>query len=137
MRSTINVYLFVIVGNAFCFLSSLLAVYWSCIWFRLLFVCSLYSRIFCFNLYNFVAGFSLVFFSEIILDICELILSLLGICVIMQCNDAITCVLASPSLLPFRGNQVQGTLYWKKLCKRDDSSSKVPLWLSRMLPVDQ
>ena len=59
-------------------------------------------------------GFVGLFFSEIILDICELILSLLGICVAMQCNDAITCVLASPSLLPFWGSQVQGNSILKK-----------------------
>ena len=85
--------------------------------------------------FNFVATLSLgfvgLFFSEIILDICELILSLLGICVAMQCNDAINCVLASPSLLPFWGNQVQGnSILKKKLCKRDDSRGKVLLWLS-------
>ena len=47
------------------------------------------------------------FFPVIILDICELILSLLGIRIVMQCNDAIIWVLASLPLLPFRGNQVQ------------------------------
>ena len=62
----------------------------------------------------FVTGFSWVFFPVIILDICELILSLLGIHVVMQCNDAIIWVLAYLPLLPFRGNQVQGTLYLKK-----------------------
>ena len=55
--------------------------------------------------FNFVATLSLgfvgLFFPGIILDICELILSLSGFCVAMQCNDAITCVLASLSLLPF------------------------------------
>ena len=56
-------------------------------------------------------GFS---FSEITLDICELLLSLLGIRVVMQCNDAIIWVLVSLPLLPFWGNQVQGTLYWGK-----------------------
>ena len=73
--------------------------------------------------FNFVATLSLgfvgLFLSEIILDICELILSLLGICVAMQCNDAITCVLASPSLLPFQGNQVQGNSILKKNCVRE------------------
>ena len=64
-----------------------------------------------------LAGFS---FSEIILDICELILFLPGFCVVMQCNDAITCVLASPSLLPFRGNQIQGnSILGKKKCVRE------------------
>ena len=63
--------------------------------------------------FNFVATLSLgfvgLFFSEIILDICESIFSLPGFRVAMQWNDAITCVLASPSLLPFQGNQVQGS----------------------------
>ena len=38
---------------------------------------------------------------------------------VMQCNDAITCVLASPSLLPFRGNQVQGNSIPEKNCVRE------------------
>ena len=106
-----NKCLLVIVGNAFCFLSSLLAGYWSCVWSRLLLsvLCSLVSSVLaCTTLSLDFIGFS---FSEIILDICELILSLLGIRVVIQCNDAIICVLASPSLLPLWGNQVQGTLY--------------------------
>ena len=79
-----------------------------------------------------------LFFSGIILDICELILFLHGFRVVMQCNDAITCVLASPSLLPFWGNQVQGnSILEKKLCKRDDSRGKVLLWLSWVLPGEQ
>ena len=55
-----------------------------------------------------LVGFSL---SEIILDICELLLSLLGVRVVMQCNDAIIWVLESLPLLPLWGNQVQGTLF--------------------------
>ena len=59
-------------------------------------------------------------FSEIILDICDLILFLPGFRVVMQCNDAITWVLASPSLLPFRGNQVLGSsILEKKNCVRE------------------
>ena len=82
-----------------------------------------------------LAGFS---FSEIILDICELILFLPGFRVVMQCNDTITCVLASPSLLPFRGIKSKETLYWeKKMCKRDDSRGKVLLWSSWVLPGEQ
>ena len=60
-----------------------------------------------------------LFFSEIILDICELILFLPGFHVVMQCNDAITCVLASPSFLPFQGNQVQGNSILEKKCVRE------------------
>ena len=79
--------------------------------------------------WNCVTGFCWAFLSEIILDICELILSLLEFCVAIQCSDAITHVLASPSLLPFLGNQIQGNSYTrkKKLCKRDDSRGKVLL----------
>ena len=123
----------------FVLFSSLLAsaVCWSYVWSRLLLFdpCSLvFSVSTCTTLSMDLVGFS---FSEIILDICELLLSLLGIRVVMQCNDAIIWVLASLPLLPFQGNQVQGTLYLgKKICVRDDSRSKVPLLLSRMLPVD-
>ena len=119
--------------------SSLLAsaLCWSYVWFRLLLFtpCSLF--IFCYNLYNFCHWVSVgLFFPVIILDICELILSLLGIHVVMHCNDTIIWVLASLPLLPFWENQVQGTLYLKKICVRDGSRSKVPLLLSWMLPVD-
>ena len=61
-----------------------------------------------------VTGFCWSFLSEIILDICELILSLLEFCVAMQCSDAITCVLESPSFLPLWGNQIQGNFYTAK-----------------------
>ena len=137
MRSTINV-LLVVAGNAFCFLPSLLAsaLCWSYVWFRLLLFapCSLvFSVSTCTTLSMDLVGFS---FSEIILDICELILSLLGIRVVMQCNNAIIWVLASLPLLPFQGNQVLGTLYCKKICVRGDSRRKVPVLLSQMLPVD-
>ena len=105
----------------FCFLFFLaFALCWSYVWFRLLLFapCSLvFSVLTCTTLSLDFIGF---FFPVIILDICELILSLLGIRVVMQCNDAITWILASLPLLPFRGNQVQGTLYLgkKNLCKR-------------------
>ena len=119
---------------SFFFLASALCR--SYVWFRLLLFapCSLvFSVSTCTILSLDFIGF---FFPVIILDICELILSLLGIRVAMQCNDAITWVLASIPLLPFWGNQVQGTLYLgKKICVRDDSRSKVPLLLSWMLPV--
>ena len=122
----------------FVFFSSLLAsaLCWSYVWFRLLLFapCSLvFSVSTCTTLSMDLVGFS---FSEIILDICELILSRLGIHVVMRCNDAIIWVLASLLLLPFQGNQVQRTLYCKKICVRGDSRRKVPLLLSRMLPVD-
>ena len=80
-----------------------------------------------------------LFFSGIILDICELILFLPGFHVVMQCNDAIACVLASPSLLPFWGNQVLGSSILEKnnLCKRDDSRGKVLLWSSWVLPGEE
>ena len=99
--------------------------------------------------FNFIATLSLsfvdLFFSEIILDICELILSLLGICVEMQCDDAINCVLASPSLLPFRGHQVQGNSILKKNCVREMTVevrffSHCPvcyLWNSRDFPYNR
>ena len=141
MRSTINI-CFVIVGNAFSvfFLHFLVCTgLWS--GFRLLFVWSFSFCIFCSRFFQsrlqlchwvFVG----CFFSEVILDICELILSLPGFHVAMQCNDAITCVLASPSLLPFLGNQVRGDSYTgKKNCVRDDSRGKVLLWSSWVLPV--
>ena len=88
--------------------------------------------------WNCVTGFCWAFLSEIILDICELILSLLEFRVAMQCSDAITCVLESPSLLPLWGNQIQGNFYTaeKKNCKRDDSRGKVLLWLSWVLPME-
>ena len=75
----------------FVFFSSLLAsaLCWSYVWFRLLLFapCSLvFSVLTCTTLSLDSVGF---LFPVIILDICELILSLLGICVIMQCNDAI------------------------------------------------
>ena len=88
-----------------------------------------------------VTGFCWSLFSEIILDICELILFLPGFRAVMQYDDAITCVLASPSLPPFRGIKSKGKLYWGKnkkyVCKRDDSRGKVLLWLSWVLPVEQ
>ena len=123
----------------FVLFSSLLAsaLCWPYIWFKLLLFapCSLVFSVSTFTTLSLdFIGFC---FPVIILDICELILSLLGIHIVMQCNDAITWVLASLSLLPFRGNQVQGTLYLgQKICVRDDSRSKVPLLLSWMLPVD-
>ena len=55
--------------------------------FFLFVLCSLVSSVLtCTILSLDFVGFS---FPGIILDICELILSLLGICVVMQCNDAI------------------------------------------------
>ena len=92
----------------FVFFSSLLAsaLCWSYVWFRLLLFapCSLvFSVLACTTLSLDFIGF---FFPVILLDICELILSLLGIRVVMQCNDAIILVLASLQLLPFWGNQV-------------------------------
>ena len=113
------------------------ALCWSYVWFRLLLFAPC-SHVFSVSACTtFSLDFIGVFFPVIILDICELILSLLGIREVMQCNDAITLVLASLPLLPFWGDQVQGTLYLgKKICVRDDSRSKVPLLLSRMLPVD-
>ena len=61
-----NKCLLVVVGNAFCFLSSLLAsaVYWSYVWSRLLLfdLCSLIvSSSTCTTLCNFVTGFCWVF----------------------------------------------------------------------------
>ena len=132
-----NKCLLVVVGNAFCFLFFSSSFCWSYVWSRLLLFapCSLvFSVSTCTSLSMALVEF---FFSEIILDICELLLSLLEIRVVMQCNDAIIWVLASLPLLAFLGNQVQGTLYWtKKICVRDDSRSKVPLLLFWMLLVD-
>ena len=113
MQSTINVCL-ELLGNAFSvFFLNFLVCTGPGSDLDFFFICHFQFCIFCSNLFqfccNFVTGFVGPFFSEIILDICELILSLPGIHVVMQCNDAITCVLASPSLLPFRGNQVQGS----------------------------
>ena len=126
-------------GMRFVFFFFLLAsaLCWSCVWFRLLLFVLVVSY-FLFWLVQLLSLGSLeLFFPGIILDICKLILSLLGIHVVMQCNDAIIWVLASLPLLPFRGNQVQGTpILEKKICVRDNSRSKVPLLLSRMLPVD-
>ena len=91
-------------------------------------------------------GFVGLFFSEIILDTCELVLFLPGFHVVMQCNDAITCVLASPPLLPFRGNQVQGNSILEKTnCAREMTVevrffSGCPgcyLWNSRDFPYNR
>ena len=65
---------------------------------------------------------------------------------VIQCNDAITCVLTSPSLLPFRGNQVQGnSILEKKICVREMTVevrffSGCPgcyLWNSRDFPYNR
>ena len=112
-----NKCLLVVVGNAFCFVLFFFlasARCWSYVWFRLLLFapCSLVFSVSTFTTLS--LDFIGFFFPVIILDICELILSLLGIRVVMQCNDGITWVLASLPLLPFWGNQVQGTLYLGK-----------------------
>ena len=73
-------------GMHFVFFSFLLAsaLCWSCIWFRLL-LFVLEVSYFLFWLVQLLSLGSLeLFFPEVILDICELILSLLGICVVMQ-----------------------------------------------------
>ena len=58
-----------------------------------------------------------------------------GFRVVNAVNDAITFVLASPSLLPFQGKQVHGTLHCEvKLCKRDESRGRVLPQSSWVLP---
>ena len=75
--------------------------------FFLLFLVSTGSGLLvCCFISNFVTCFLwLNSFPGIILDICEQILFLPGFCVVNAVNDAITSVLATPSLLPFRGNK--------------------------------
>ena len=111
-------------------------------------LCSLVSSVpTCFNLVVTLSlGFVGLFFSEIILGICELLLSLLGICLVMQCNYAITCVLASPSLLFSGGIKSKETLYWeKKNCVREmtvevrflSGHHGCYLWISRDYPYNR
>ena len=105
MQSTI---MLVTVGDAFCFLSSLL---WLVLVLACLFVAS----------FSDLVSFSLTgFFPGIILNKCEQILFLLGFCLFNAVNDAIIFHwhLLHSSLSG--GKQVPGTLHWKKnFCVRE------------------
>ena len=112
MRSTI---MLVFVGNAFCFLSSLL---WLALVLFCLFVASFPNSVSC----------SLTgFFPEIILNKCEQILFLLGFSVFNAVDDAIILHwhLLHSSLSG--GNKFLGLYTGKKiiLCKRDGSGGRV------------
>ena len=112
-----NKCLLVVVGNAFCYsFFSLLAsaVYWSYVWSRLLLLIFVVLY-FLFQLVQLCQGLLVgFFFSEIILDICELILSLLGIRVVTQCNDAIILGTGISSTPPFKGESNPGNSHTEK-----------------------
>ena len=104
----------VTVGDAFCFLSSLL-------WLVLVLACLFVA------LFSDLVSFSLTgFFPGIILNKCEQILFLLGFCLFNAVNDAIIFHwhLLHSSLSG--GNKFLGLYTGKKfLCKRDGSGSRV------------
>ena len=104
MRSTI---MLVTVGDAFCFLSSLL---WLVLVLACLFVAS-FSNLVSFSLTGFFPG--------IILNKCEQILFLLGFCLFNAVNDAIIFHwhLLHPSLSG--GNKFLGLYTGKKNCVRE------------------
>ena len=111
MQSTI---MLVAVGNAFCFLSSLL-------WLVLVLAC-----LFITSFSNFVSCSLAGLFSGMILNKCEQILLLLGFCVFNAVNDAIILHwnLLHSSLSG--GNKFLGLYTGKKiLCKIDGSGGRV------------